>query len=75
MPMRQRFMPQKSRRWNSSSVMGGREILMDRNARSQLDAFALETLDAAYRSKVRPPTFSTDTPPDIHWTGTHRGGI
>ena len=41
---------------------------------SELDAFALETLDAAYQSKVRPPTFSADTPPDIHWTGAHRGG-
>jgi hypothetical protein len=42
--------------------------------RSELDAFALERLNAEYRSKVRPPTFSVDTPPDIHWTGAHRGG-
>ena len=43
-------------------------------SRSELDAFALETLNAAYRSKVRPPTFSVDTPPDIHWNSEHRGG-
>ena len=54
---------------------GGPKILTDRPCcdRNWM-LFALETLNAAYRSKVRPPTFSVDTPPDIHWTGAHRGG-
>lgn len=40
--------------------------------RSELDGFARETLNAAGRSKVRPPTFSLDIPDDMHWMGVHR---
>jgi hypothetical protein len=43
--------------------------------RSELDAFALETLNAKYRSKVRPPTFSVDTPPDIQASSVTCVGI